>query len=526
MNFLLARINHETNTFSPLPTALPDFEPLYGDAALAEQLHARTALGAFIRAVEALPDAQLRLPVSATANPGGTVTSDARRHLCQCVLDAATDDVTAVLLDLHGAMVSDDEADVEGWLLAELRRKLPEVPIAVALDLHGNVTQRMVDHADIIVGFKTYPHVDMAETGEHAARLLLDALAGRCNPVTRWRQLPLLSHTLRSATADGAMQRAVAAARAAEREPGVLAVTVMAGFSLADMPDAGMSIVVTADGDTALAQRVADRIAQHVWTERDGFVYRSEPTAVSLARAAALAAQPGEGPVLLLDHSDNVMSGGTCDTMDVLQAALHAGLSGIAVGPLCDPHAVAALWDAKPDERVSVEVGNRIPVDAGAERTQAMRRQPLSYEGRVRARSDGTFTVTGPIYTGQRLTMGRTVLFDIGPAQLVITERRTEPYDLGVFRCVGLDPAAPSFLLLKSRMYCRPVFLPISRGLVECDADHGGPTSSNYALFSFQRLRRPVWPLDADTRYAPGNAFNEVPIDAPAGATGKAERPA
>ena len=192
MHFLLARINHETNTFSPLPTALADFEPLYGDAALADQRDARTALGAFIRAVEALPGAQLRLPVSATANPGGTVSADACVHLCRCVLDAATSDVSAVLLDLHGAMVSDTEPDVEGWLLAELRRKLPGVPIAVALDLHGNVTQRMVDNADIIVGFKTYPHVDMAETGEHAARLLVDAVAGRARPVTRWRQLPLL----------------------------------------------------------------------------------------------------------------------------------------------------------------------------------------------------------------------------------------------------------------------------------------------------------------------------------------------
>ena len=491
MTFLLARINHETNTFSPLPTTLDDFEPLYGDAALADQRQARTALGAFIRATEALPGAKLLTPVSATANPGGTVTADACTQLCRCVLDAATSDVSAILLDLHGAMVSEHEADVEGWLLAELRRKLPGVPVAVALDLHGNVTQRMVDNADIIVGFKTYPHVDMAETGEHAARVLLEGLAGRVRPVTCWRQLPLLSHTLRSATAEGAMQRAVDAARAAEREPGVLAATVMAGFSLADMPDAGMSVVVTADGDPALAQRVADRIADQIWRDREGFVYRSEPTAQSMARAAALAAGPGTGPVLLLDHSDNVMSGGTCDTMDVLQAALAAGLTGILAGPLCDPQAVAALWDLPIDEEVTVDVGNRVAFDA-----LGMRKTPMPCRGRVRARSDGVFTVNGPNYTGQRVLMGRTVLLDLGAAQLVITERRTEPYDIGVFRCVGIAPEKQDYLLLKSRMYCRPVFGPLSRGLVECDADQGGPTSSNYALFPFRRMRRPVWPLD------------------------------
>ncbi len=498
MNFLLARINHETNTFSPLRTVLDDFEPLYGEAALADQRPARTALGAFIRAVEAVPGAHLLTPVSATANPGGTVTDDACRPLCRCVLDAATPGLTAILLDLHGAMVSESEPDVEGWLLAELRRKLPGVTIAVALDLHGNVTQRMVDNADIIVGFKTYPHVDMAETGEHVARLLLDRVAGRSRPVTRWRQLPLLSHTLRSATSEGAMRRAVAAARAAEQMPGVLAATVMAGFSLADMPDAGMSVVVTADGDPALAQKVADRIAGQLWEDREGFVYRSEPTAQSIARAAALARMPGSGPVLLLDHSDNVMSGGTCDTMDVLQAALDAGLSGIVAGPLCDPQAVTALWDQSPGEPVTVDVGNRVALNA-----LGMHKTPLACQGRVLARSEGAFTVTGPIYTGQRLAMGRTVLFDIGPARLVITERRTEPYDPGVFRCVGIDPAEQAFLLLKSRMYCRPVFGPIARGLVECDADRGGPTSSNYALFPFRHLRRPLWPLDPGTIFQP-----------------------
>jgi microcystin degradation protein MlrC len=499
MHFLLARINHETNTFSPLTTALADFEPLYGDAALADQRHARTALGAFIRAIDALPDASCVLPVSATANPGGTVIAYASDSLCRRVLDAATSDIDAVLLDLHGAMVSATEPDVEGRLLSELRRKLPGVPIAVALDLHGNVTQRMVDNADIIVGFKTYPHVDMAETGEHAARLLLDALAGRTRPLTRWRQLPLLSHTLRSATAEGAMQRAVAAARAAEHEAGVLAVTVMAGFSLADMPDAGVSVVVTTDGDAALAQQVADRIAALIWQEREGFVYRSEPTAQSIARAAALAARPGQGPVLLLDHSDNVMSGGTCDTMDVLQAALQGRLTGIVAGPLCDPQAVSALWDVPLNEEVTVDVGNRIALDA-----LGMHKTPMRCRGRVRTRSDGVFTVIGPIYTGQRLDMGRTVLFDIGDAQLVISEHRTEPYDLGVFRCVGLEPDQASFLLLKSRMYCRPVFGPISRGLVECDADAGGPTSSNYGLFRFSKLRRPVWPLDPDAAFVSG----------------------
>lgn len=491
MKFLVARLNHETNTFSPVRTPLAAFEPRYGRDALDEQRDARTAMGAFIRLLEARPGSTLVTPVSATANPSGTVAADAYEQLADRIVGALEPDIDAVLLDLHGAMVAERVPDGEGELLARLRSRAPQVPIAVALDLHGNVTQAMAEHADLMVGFKTYPHVDMAETGEHAGRLLLDWLDGKTRPVMRWRQLPLLSHTLRSNTNEGAMQRAVEAARAMEARPGVLAVTVMAGFSLADIGDAGMSVIVVTDGDAALADRLAGELAAQLWREREGFVWRSAPLAESLARARTLAVQPGDGPVLLLDHSDNVMSGGSCDTMDVLAAALDAGLTGIAAGPICDPQAVAQLWAAPDGAHVEVDLGNRFPFHARDTR------QPMLVAGTLLAHGDGRFTVSGPIYTGAQADMGRTVLLDIGPAQLVITEKRMEPYDLGVFRCVGLEPSAQRFLLLKSRMYCRPVFGPLSRGLVECDADNGGPTSSNYAFFDFRRLRRPVYPLDS-----------------------------
>ncbi len=490
MKFLFARLNHETNTFSPVRTPLAAFDPRYGKEALDEQRSARTAMGAFIRLLEARAGSDLTTPVSATANPSGTVDSDAYERLAGCIVDSLTDDIDAVLLDLHGAMVAQHVPDGEGELLRRLRERRPGVPIAVALDLHGNVTEAMATHADIIVGFKTYPHIDMAETGEHAGRLLLDWLDGTCRPVLRWRQLPLLSHTLRSNTNEGAMQRAVAAAHALERQPGVLAATVMAGFSLADFRDAGMSVLVVGDGDAELAQQAADRLAAQIWQERDGFVYRSEPLEDSLRRARELAAAPGKGPVLLLDHSDNVMSGGSCDTMDVLCAALDAGLTGILAGPLCDPAAVAQLWALPDGADAEIALGNRWPVDAGD------LRRPQHLRGRLLARCNGRFVVSGPIYTGAAIDMGRTVLFDTGAAQLVISEQRMEPYDLGVFGCVGLDPSAARFLLLKSRMYCRPVFSPLSKGLVECDSDAGGPTSSNYALFDFREVRRPVYPFD------------------------------
>ncbi len=496
MRFLIARFNHETNTFSPVATPLADFEPRYGDEALHEQRNARTAMGAFIRLVESRPGATLITPVSATANPSGTVAADAYTHLVETILAGVREQPDAILLDLHGALVAENAADGEGELLTAIRAIAPDTPIAVALDLHGNVTPAMVKHANIIVSFKTYPHIDMAETGEHAGRLMMDWLDGKTRPITRFVPLPLLSHTLRSNTHEGAMRRAVEAARRAEQEPGVLAVSVMAGFSLADFNDAGMSVIVVTDNDKALAGDVANEIAQQIWRERDGFVYRSEPLAESIARAKTLQAEPGQGPVLLLDHSDNVMSGGTCDTMDVLQAAMAAHLTPIVVGPICDPQAVQRLWKMRPTDVVGVDIGNRIPLTQ-----QGISKKPVRLTGVVRAKSEGEFTVSGPIYTGARVSMGRTVLFDTIDALIVITERRMEPYDIGIFSCIGLDPARYDYLLLKSRMYARPVFGAMAKALVECDADQGGPTSSNYALFPFKNIRRPVYPLDESANF-------------------------
>lgn len=493
---VIARFNHETNTFSPIDTPLAAFHPQWNEDARRDQKNARTAMGAFIDIAESLPETTIVTPVAAMANPSGTVAAAAYDAISGAILAAVADGCDAIMLDLHGAMVAEGAEDGEGVLLERIRRIAPDVPMCVALDLHGNVTQKMIDHCDILVGFKTYPHIDMFDTGVHAGRLLVDMLEQRIAPAMAWRRLPLLSHTLRSDTSANAMQRAVDAARAAETEPGVLAVSVMAGFSLADFEDAGVSVVVVADRDAALADAVAARIGRQIWNDREGFVYASEPLARSLQRAQELAAGPGTGPVLLLDHSDNVMSGGSCDTMDVLEAALAAGLSGIAVGPVCDPEAVARFIEAGIGATVRIAVGNKTALSA-----QGLTKTPPVLRGVVRAISDGAFAVSGPIYTGSTLRMGRTVLFDIGAAQIVVTEERVEPYDLGVYACVGIDPAAQRYLLLKSRMYCRPVFGPIAKGLVECDADAGGPTSSNYALFPFRNLRRPIYPLDPAVEY-------------------------
>ncbi|NML34572.1 M81 family metallopeptidase [Paraburkholderia antibiotica] len=510
MKILIARMNHETNTFSPVGTPLAAFGrdgPSYGRAAFDDNKGMQTAMAAFIDAAERA-HAEIVTPISASANPSGPVEAAAYDAICNAIVAAASG-CDAVLLDLHGAMVAENSSDGEGDLLARVRAALPHAPIAVALDLHGNVTQKMIDNADVIVSFKTYPHVDMYETGAHAARLLFEMIDGRAKPVLAWRQPPLLTHTLRSATAEGAMQRAVEAARAAEAD-GMLAVSVLAGFSLADIAAPCISVVVVGKGERAQAEAVAERIARQIWRERDDFVYRSEPLAESVARAASLAIDAGK-PVLLLDHGDNCMSGGTCDTMDLLEEALKQGLEGIVSGPLCDPQAVAALASAGVGSSVTLTIGNKLTSDNKLTNSTSgtppahtsPAHTPLAVSGVVRALTDGEYVISGPTYTGQRAYMGRAAVLDTGTVKLVVTERTHEPWDLGVFESVGIDPRRARFLLLKSRMYCRPVFVPIAAALVECDSR--GVTSSDYDLFRFEHVTRPVYPLDPRTEWIAEN---------------------
>jgi microcystin degradation protein MlrC len=497
MKVVTARLNHETNTFSPVPTPLAAFGPdgpTFGAAAYAQAKGTRTGLGAFIDAAEAR-GAQLAVAVNGTANPSGRVDDAAYERLAGAIVAAVRDGCDAILLDLHGAMVTQSIDDGEGELLRRIRAIAPATPLALALDLHGNITRAMIDHADVLVGFKTYPHVDMVETGAHAARLLFDMVDCGRKPALAWAQPSLLSHTLRSATGEGAMRRAVERARRMEAD-GVPAVTVFAGFSLADIRDAGMSVVAV--GRTRdEAQQAVDELARQLWDERGDFVYQSAPLADSVAQARALrSATAAPGPVLLLDHGDNVMSGGTCDTTDVLEECLRQGLTRIGVGPVCDPVAVAIAMAAGAGARVKMPVGNVRALGLGNDP-----RPRFTVEAHVRAITDGRFRISGPIYTGETWSMGHTVVLECDAFTMLVCERPMEPLDLGVFESAGVDPRRFEFLILKSRMYCRPSFVPIACGLVECDSR--GVTSSDYALFHFQHVRRPIYPLDSAARWTP-----------------------
>jgi microcystin degradation protein MlrC len=390
----------------------------------------------------------------------------------------------AVLLDLHGAMVAETTDDGEGTLLARIRKIAPGIPIALALDLHANVTDTMVRNSSAIVGYKTYPHVDMYEAGRHSGSIVLRALKGEVRPQMVWGNRPILAHTLRMGTADQPMKGLVESARSEEIK-GLLAATVFGGFPLADIPDAGVSAVVIADGDRAAALAACDRLLDAAWAARDQFVYQSGPLDAAVTRAKGL----NDGPILLIDHADNCASGGTQDTMAVAAEVIRQGLEDVAVGAICDPDSVQAMTKAGIGATVTLPLGGKVDMPEIDRRGE-----PLTVTGVVRALTDGEFTVQGPMYTGVRAHMGPSAVLDTGKIQFVVVSRHHEPFDLGVFRSVGIEPTAKKYLLLKSRIHYRAGFAPIARHIVECAGV--GVTSSDYGLFRFKKLRRPIHPLD------------------------------
>jgi microcystin degradation protein MlrC len=503
VRLVIAMLKHETNTFSPLPTAAAAFGadgPIFGSAALAAMRGTRTPMGAFIELAEAT-GAQIATPLAADAMPGGIVEAEAYEQFSGAILDGI-DGADAALLDLHGAMVAATTNDGEGTLLQRIRRRHPRLPIGVALDLHANMTRDMVDGATAIAGYKTYPHVDMYETGRSVGQIILDSLAGRVRPVMAWRRLPVVASTLcMGTTTPGPMSDLAAAARQAEAQPGILSASVFGGFPMSDIEAPGLSVVVVADGDGTKAEAAAQDIAQRAWAERARFVYRSEPLADALARARALG-RNAEAPVLLIDHADNCASGGTQDCMHVVAAAMREGLEDVAVASVRDPEAVSRMIEAGIGGRLRLPLGGKTDMPA-----LGRKGEPLVVEGQVRAISDGRFTITGPMLTGVEANMGRSVAFEAGPITFVVTERAYEPWDLGVFRCLGIEPRRHRYLLLKSRMHYRAAFAPIAAAIVECDGV--GVTSSDLGLFRFGKIERPVYPLDQETvwrQFPPGQA--------------------
>lgn len=491
--FLSAVLRHETNTFSPVPTPLPSFSrasgsdtPPSGQAAIDAYRGTNNPVAAFFDIADQ-EGAEIVIPIAANAHPSAPTDAVTFEHFCETICGAVKAGCDAIFLDLHGAMVAEGFTDAEGELLRRIREITSDTPMAVALDFHTQMSEAMITHADVITGYRTYPHIDMYETGERAGRTLIRMMKGEVRPVMYWHSLPILSHTIAHTPSIEPMKSIMDKARAAEASGQVLNASIFGGFPMADIPEVGLTGVIVSDGEDDKNERLLYDLMSEAWDHREGFEFKVEPVAASIAQAKEL----NDGPVLLIDHGDNTGSGGNQDVMEVLRECLDQGLEDLLAGPISDSDAVEKAINAGVGQTVTLELGGKWDMPA-----LGLTGAPLTITGKVTRITDGRFTITGPMMTGTAMDIGRTVLLDTGPAQIVISEGRYEPFDTGCFTHLGVDPATKRYVLLKSRVHFRAGFEPVAKEIIMVSGP--GTTSSDFDLFKWKNVRRPIYPLDRD----------------------------
>lgn len=488
MRIVIAAMKHETNTFSPVPTPLTRFGiggkgPPRGEEAYERFKGTGTAVAAFIDLAEKA-GAELVIPIVASAAPSGPVEDAAYREITDAICEAIAPGCDAILLDLHGAMVTQSLEDGEGALLARLRQIAPKTPIAVAFDMHTNLYPAMVENATTIAGYQTYPHIDNYGTGMRAGKPVFALLEGKARPVMAWGNRPMLPHVMRQGTDDFPNRELQARTREMEAKE-ALAASLFVGFPHADIRNAGLSAVVVTDGDMALARRLCDELLDRAWHDRAAFVYQKAPLEQSIARAKAMT----DGPVVLLDHYDNAASGGTMDTMKVLGAVIAAGLENVAAFAVHDPEAVQTMIKAGIGATVTLPLGGKMDMPA-----IGLKGEPLTITGRVKLISEGRYRNRGPMATGVPVDLGPTVVLDTGKVEIVVISRHVEPNDVNCFLALGIDPTQKRYLMLKSRVHWRAGFRDIAKSVVECAGV--GVCTSDYSQLRFAKVRRPIYPLD------------------------------
>jgi len=395
--------------------------------------------------------------------------------------------VDGVLLRLHGAMTVEDLDDAEGDILTSVREIVGSgMPIVSTLDQHALVTKAMVEHADILVGYDTNPHMDYYERGHEAADLLFRLMKQRIKPVMVMEKPRILPTTQRMITIDPSpMSTLMEIAHRFETQQGVLCVSVFGGYPYTDAPDGGMTMLATTDGDKDLARRIVRELSQRTWEMRDQWLYH--PTPLNEAVEKALSAPAG--PVILADIADNGAAGGAAgDGTVLLKELMKAGAQSTALCSIADPEAVARCMEAG--------VGNTAELLVGGKRDR-LHGDPVSLKGLVRLIHHGNFTREGPMKPGTLQRVGRTAVVEVGGyngIELMLTEFRTHPTDQAFFKAFGIDPTRRRILVVKAGSMYRGAFRPIASAMI--DVDTPGITSPNLTTFYFKKLRRPIFPLD------------------------------
>ncbi len=493
MRIAIGGFLHESHSFAPQPTTYQDFvqpggfPPLcHGDALIGALRDTSVPSAGAIAVVEA--EGATIVPLAwGFANPAAPVQDEAFERiaalncaLLSMALDGAPLD--GVYLDLHGAAMVDSFPDAEGELLRRVRAIVgPSLPLTISLDPHANLTQAMVDLTDVVVPFRTYPHIDMKEAGARAATLLFERIR-RGQPWPRATRrlafwIPLGAQcTLMAPMIDVMAERATIASRHALTE-----LAFCFGFPYADFAGCGPALAVYAETQ-AEAERRADEFLRLVNTREADFVQELLPSAAAVADAKQRAAISA-GPIVIADTQDNPGGGGHGDTTELLAELVRQKATGALVCLINDAKSAAACHSAGEGATVALSLGGKSD------------RLPYQCNARVERLTDGKFTLTGPMGAGNPASLGPTALIDIDGVRIVVVSRKMQALDQAIIRHVGIEPSTCPIIVLKSSVHFRADFGPIAAHVIVAVAP--GPVVADPATLNFRHVpadirRRPA----------------------------------
>jgi microcystin degradation protein MlrC len=486
---VVAECKQEVSTFNPVASRYEDFRVVRGAAALDYHRTVREEVGGALSVFDDADGVELAPALLASSNTsGGVLAAESFDRLSGDFLSSLAEagKVDAAYFSLHGAMQAEHENDPEGFLLQEARRILGEaIPFVVSLDLHGILTDRMLEHSDAVVSYHTYPHIDFFQTGQRAAKLLLRILAGETRPVTARVKIPVLARGDEMITDTGSISECIRLAQQIEASQAGLSAGVMWGNPFTDVPELRTNAFVVMDGDESAAKDHAIELASRFWKHHE----KMRVPLTSLADAVRLAASVTSGTVVMMDAADATSSGASGDSNAILCEAIRQNYRGRILAPIVDPAAVERAFAAGVGATIRTTIGGAL---------DAVRFQPLEVEARILSLTDGKFRSES---FGWHWDSGRTAVLQAGNATLVVGTRPVSLFDRSWFYANGQDPRHFDMVVVKSP-HCEPqMFADWCAKLINVDAP--GSTSANVRSLGHTICARPIFPLDDLVEFHP-----------------------
>ena len=422
--------------------------------------------------------------VAVRANSGGPVDAGLHQELTADILArlSAAGSVDGVVLSLNGSMVTPATDDPDGELVQRVRELVgPRVPIGVTLDLHANITHRLIANADVVTAYKNYPHTDLAETGARAARLIARAARGEIRPATLAARIPWVGSAFNASTrGDGEFAKF---ARFVRDQIGgdVLDTSLLHVGCWTDVREYGSAVLVVADGDPMQVRPLAQELANRYWAMRNEF---NVPT-MSVRDAVAASSMTPSGPVLLLDTADTTGGGASGDSVHALSDFLGLETDAPLLATVVDPDAARKCGEAGAGASVSLEIGHHLDPIWGT---------PITIEARIEWVGEAGFSYSGGLFAGRCVSMGLTAVVTTGPARIVIASNPLYEFADEHFQAVGLNIADYRFVIVKNMMNFREVLAGKASAWYVLDCP--GPTPIDYGRLPYRRPLRPLEPFD------------------------------